>query len=111
MANLQNLFDEQANSHHLTSSYEPVKGMQGKSHKDDTRIRMSASHKVKTYKHSAETIASITAKNKARWPSVMTPQGEFPSVKSAAATAGVHLVTFQRWMQKYPEQYYYIKEA
>jgi hypothetical protein len=111
MANLQDLFDEQANRHHPWSCYAHVKGMQGKKHKDETRARMSDSHKVKTYKHSAETIASIKAKNKAHWPSVMTPQGVFPSVKSAAATAGVHLVTFQRWMQKYPEQYYYIKEA
>lgn len=109
--NLQDLFDSQKHSHHLTSSYEHVKGMQGKSHKKETRARMSASHKVKTYKHNAETIASIKAKNMARWPSVMTPQGVFPSVKSAAASANVHLVTFQRWMQKYPEQYYYIKEV
>lgn len=109
--NLQELFDSQKHSHHLTSSYEHVKGFQGKSHKDDTRARMSASHKVKTYKHSAETIASITAKNTARWPNIMTPKGVFSNSLEVSIAFDINRSTVHRWMQKFPEKYYYVEKV
>ena len=44
-------------------------------------------------------------------PKIMTPNGVFKSAKAIAEVAGVTRQTVFRWIAKYPEHYYYIKES
>ena len=58
---------------------------------------------------SDETRAKLAKTSRIR--DVMTPNGVFPSRVAVARAAGVDGSTIDRWMKKWPEHYYYIKEA
>lgn len=83
----------------------------GRRHSAESRQRWSELAKVREANRviSDETRAKL--RKTSRILDVMTPNGVFPSRAAVARAAGVQPATINRWMKKWPEHYYYIKEA
>ena len=94
--NLQDLFDKESNLH----------GNCYKKHSDQRCANISEGAK-KRWANTSQRYTDAAAQ--ARRKAIMTPQGVFPSRATAAMALGIADQRLDRWMKKYPEQYYYIK--
>ena len=86
----------------------------------------TSQHGSTHYKHNNERRANISEGAKKRWANtsvrntskatetrrkpVMTPQGVFPSRITAAKALDISDQKLDRWLKKYPNDYYYIKK-
>lgn len=95
--NLQALFDVTANQHGSTHY----------KHSDERRANISAGA-IKRWANTSVRYTDIAGQ--ARRKAIMTPQGLYPSRISAAKALDISDQKLDRWMKKFPEQYYYIKE-
>lgn len=79
---------------------------------DDVRKKMSVSRLGKV-KHTPETKEKIKLQqetNNSNAQRIMTPYGEFASVKQASVELGVSTVAIFRYLNKYPSEYYRINK-
>ena len=83
----------------------------GRKHSAELKARWSEIAKVREANRviSDETRAKLSKTSRIR--DVMTPNGVFPSRAAVARAAGVHPKTVDGWMKRWPQHYYYIKDA
>ena len=98
------------------------KGRNGKPHSDQTKAKIGAVHrgKIVSEETRAKLSAAMTGKSlpksdatkakiaTAKCKPVVTPNGNFPSIKAAAAGYNVKGNVIQYRMKKYPTEYYFV---
>tara|TARA_R110002126_G_scaffold243517_3_gene386931 strand:- start:4715 stop:5158 length:444 start_codon:yes stop_codon:yes gene_type:complete len=72
------------------------------------RAKLSAARKGRPRKITAEHAANI---RRSKCKPMMTPHGLFPSRKAVSEAAGVLPVTVTRWLEKYPNDFYYVTKG
>ena len=111
--NLQDLFDNtsprQMINHTAESRANMSAAQKGRVISDEHRARMSAAQKgrVISDEHRAKIITGRVKASK----SLQTPDGVFPSALEYSKFVGVARITIYKRIEKYPDQYYFIKEC
>jgi hypothetical protein len=83
--------------------------LKGRIISDEHRAKMSAAQKGRVI--SNEALAKIITGRVKASKSLQTPDGVFPSALEYSKFVGVARITIYKRIEKYPDQYYFIKEC
>ena len=110
--NIQDLFDQQANKHHL-SHHSPVRSPETLAKTGNKLKGREVWNKgVPCTETRAENISAAKKgkPNPKKYKPIMTPQGQFESAQAAARAMGITYPGLWSIMKRNPNDYYYIKD-